>query len=274
MTTPIHIRAYRLLRRTLPQKWVFQLSSKALLAQNLIKYRDHTMPMMIGIEITSHCNRHCAYCPQSLDHLKPRWIDPITFNQILERIAELDWSGMVSFNHFNEPTMDKHLEDRVAATRKALPKASLVLYTNADALDEARMHKLIAAGMTKFQITRHPPFTQKWDDRILPLAEKYPQYISCHVIEGTALYTQTGIIKPANRVDLSKGCHQTASQMTITIDGDYLFCCCDYNKTEIMGNVFKQPILRAWNRMKYKQARASVRQGVPVLDVCKKCFEE
>lgn len=148
------------------------------------------------------------------------------------------------------------------------------ILSNGDLLTEKRIESLVEAGVCYFSITCYPPYSEEWDKRIISLIEKYPQYIRSATIESWELSNRGGLVKPKKQQDLSKGCFATECGIPITLEGDYLFCCCDYHKTEKTGNVFSMSILEAWRNQRYVAARESVKIGLPKLDICKACFDK
>jgi len=202
-------------------------------------------------------------------------MEAVVFDKALERMAEIGWSGLACFHFFNEPLLEKSLEEKVRAVLKICPNCAPTIYTNADGLTEKRCESLLAAGVVKFQITRHPPYSCEWDSNIANLAEKYPAQIHFHTIENQELNNRQGLVKIKRQQDLCiTGCSAPSQQLIIDIHGRYLFCCCDFNRQEIMGNVFSCGILGAWANKRHSEARTSVRKAVPILDICKACFRE
>lgn len=264
----IHLAA----RRWLPAGLVFKLSLRYLLILNWLKYREWNFPVTIAIETNAHCNRRCYYCPQSVSPTKPKTIQPHVYDRILDRVAELGWSGILDFHFFGEPLLNKNLEWLVHQARRQCPKAVLEILSNGDALTVERTQSLIDAGIDKFIITRHPPFKPEWDTRIIYVQRRFPRHVFYRTIEDNPLVNRTGMVKPKVSFDFSHGCFQASRHLQIDIEGKYVFCCSDYEKRHLMGDVFQHDILQAWNHPAYKAARKSVERGQPVLDVCKACF--
>ena len=259
-------------RRFIPAAWLFQLSLRYVLVMNWIKYRHWNFPVTMAIETNSHCNRRCYYCPQSVDPTRIKLISDRVFDRALDRIAELKWAGILDFHFFGEPLLNKNLESQVRRARLKCPKAILEILSNGDALGEARARSLIEAGIQKFIITRHPPYSDEWDSRIASLQAQFPRHIFYRTIEDNPLVNRTGMVKPKVEFDFSKGCFQASRHFQIDIEGRYLFCCSDYEKRHFMGDVFTQGILEVWDHPAYSWARKSVERGEPKLDVCMACF--
>jgi len=271
---PFLVKGYLALRRFVPSSWMVHPILWMQKTYNKVHYGDFNFARAINIEISAHCNRRCYYCPQSVDPTKPKFIEQKVWHKALERVSELDWKWGLEFHNYNEPLLNKNLEQFVRDAKQACPKAALRILSNGDLLTEKRVESLVEAGICYFSITRHPPYSEEWDKKIIALVEKYPQYIRSSTIESWGLSNRGGLVKPINQQDMSKGCRTCETGIPITLEGDYLFCCCDYHKTEKTGNVFNTSILEAWHNQKYLSARKSVRNGVPQLDICKACFNK
>jgi radical SAM protein with 4Fe4S-binding SPASM domain len=58
----------------------------------------------------------------------------------------------------------------------------------------------------------------------------------------------------------------------IDIDGRYLFCCCDYHREHVLGNVREHGLVEAWNNPAYRTVRLEVNAGNPTINICRACF--
>lgn len=269
---PSMVRLYLGLRKWLPAEWLIRPVIYLQQAYNLWHYHDFNFPRSFSIEVSAHCNRRCYYCPQSVSPIKPRLIEQRVYIKALERIAELNWRWALDFHFYSEPLLVRNLEDYVRQAKEACPKAALRIISNGDLLTEERFQSLRAAGIVYFNITRHPPYTDTWDHRISALISKHPQFVRSSTIENRPLSNRTGLVAPKQVADLSEGCMAPSAALTITIDGDYMFCCCDYFRKHPLGNIFNVSALEAWGRPDYAKVRQEVQKGRPTIDVCKACF--
>lgn len=277
-TMKFRVKLYGIARRLLPLPVVRRIGKHYLRFSSRMKYRDADFPRCIYIEITTHCNRRCDYCPQSTHPLEARRIDHDLYLKCLERVREIKWTGPLGFSFYNEPLLEKELESLIRLAIKECPGVLPSIISNGDLLTEEKMLGLVDAGVVNFTITRHPPYSEEWDERLTRLAKKYPQYIALDCIENTPLHNRAGLVElsPAqDKVDMTNGCTTwREGGLVIDIDGKYLFCCCDYNRHESMGNIQDSPILEAWNNETYREARKSVASGKPILPICKACFKK
>ncbi|MGX3010636.1 SPASM domain-containing protein [Helicobacter sp. 23-1044] len=106
---------------------------------------------LVEIEIASFCNRKCWFCPNSFVDRKSQSIElpEQLYLQIINNLAEIDYSGLLNFHRFNEPLANKDLIlKRISQARNALPNAQLGIFTNGDYLDRDYLDDLRKAGIT------------------------------------------------------------------------------------------------------------------------------
>jgi len=100
---------------------------------------------VVGIETSSHCNRHCENCQRS--HLPPtrfessdrsrpiqKFLEEDLVYSLLEQLAAADYKGQVQMFSFNEPALDPRLSDFLEFGHKRGLK--LRLTTNGDRFRE------------------------------------------------------------------------------------------------------------------------------------------
>ena len=263
---------YLLLQKVIPRRVLFQFSVIYVKVVNLWKYGLLDFPRLIAIEVNTNCNRGCPYCPQSVDKMPAEFIEQPVFLKFIERVKELDWAGVLTFHFNGEPLLHKGLEGLVEFARQECPKSIITIFTNGDALTEKRVESLAAAGVMRFMVTRHPPYSDAWDKKMAGLERKFPKLISCRMIENMPLQNRAGMVIPKTTMNFERGCTVASDGLTVDIHGNYLFCFADYYKKTILGNVFDSSILKVWKEPLYKIARKGVLSGIPILDVCKACF--
>ncbi|MFC9660058.1 radical SAM/SPASM domain-containing protein [Nocardia sp. NPDC127606] len=106
------------------------------------------------IEVTAHCNWGCRSCPVAVDP-KPRQTMPMdVFTEIMVKLVEHGSIDYVTFQFFNEPTLDRYFADRIKVlTRHGMP---LALYTNASALTRDKIETLRRSGVLRTLVVNLP----------------------------------------------------------------------------------------------------------------------
>lgn len=118
----------------------------------------------IEIEISSHCNRSCIYCPQ-YEMKRERELLPIdAFEKIIKDLRVVKFNGAIAFHKFNEPLLEmEHLCKCIEITKKYLPRAKLELFTNGDLLTRKRYLLLKRKGIDEFHISCHLNENEEWN---------------------------------------------------------------------------------------------------------------
>lgn len=118
----------------------------------------------IELEISSLCNRHCSYCPQSVISRKRELLPINIFEKVMKELKTIEFDGGIAFHQFNEPLLElNHLCECIKCARKYLPNARLVLYTNGDLLNPRLCKLLKKLGIDKFYITCQLDNNEQWD---------------------------------------------------------------------------------------------------------------
>jgi hypothetical protein len=121
----------------------------------------------VVVEISSHCNRACSYCPVSkVDRASTNKLLPSSiYELILRDLAEISYSEGLCLNLYNEPTSNKALLlERVARAREVLPNARIYFSSNGDYLDRDYVRELAEAGLSELYISVHAPAGKPYDD--------------------------------------------------------------------------------------------------------------
>lgn len=111
----------------------------------------------VAIEVSSYCNRRCAYCPNSThDRISgQRFMSDALFDRILGDLASIGYARTLLFHLYNEPLADRRILSYVARAHERLPGARLSLSTNGDYLDRAYLEDLHAAGLRDVHVSLH-----------------------------------------------------------------------------------------------------------------------
>ncbi|MGO9477236.1 MAG: SPASM domain-containing protein, partial [Limisphaerales bacterium] len=197
------------------------------------------------------------------------------FKQFLKRLREINWAYAVDYHFYGEPMLHPNLESLVRQTVEASPRAKPRVFTNGDFLTEEKLLGLVKAGVFCFNVSRHPPYRDEWDQRMRHLLDKYSQFVRCNDPALRELSNRGGLVqlKISDQAHMwQKGCHAPSVNLGVSSRGDYLFCCADYLEKNVLGNIFAQSIVEAWQREPFKTHRENARKSNPTLPICKACF--
>lgn len=232
-------------------------------AQDIIAYLDapattpeeafKTLVGSVEIEISSACNRRCAYCPQSVVS-RPQELMPFgLFQKIVRELHRIDYSKDISFHQFNEPLLvPEHLYACMREVREALPAASMNVFTNGDNLTTEVLHELVSSGAESVMATCHYAQGEEWSAKTaigkmwrlcaklnLPCDIKPhgPNLITLASLGGTEVWVMSSDLMqhgshrlgtvPAGLRERAhtKPCSMMLSSMNISYSGTAYLCC-------------------------------------------------
>lgn len=249
-----------------------------------LRYRDATFPRIISIEINTHCNRACEYCPNVAVPQKRQLMDAKVFMAVVERLRDIRYAGVVDFIFFSEPTIHPALAGCIALVKNRVPWCSTRICTNGDRLTEEYVTQLRDAGLDRIYAMRHRPVSKVWENglrsKMRELAGKFPGLfvlMDIDEVERTSgLHNFEGLVK----VDKIRGrqmrdghpfCDVHTHVAQITVNGDWILCCVDYAKTLSFGNLMNKGFLEIWRSPFFVRLRMELRSGHARLPKCQEC---
>jgi len=270
----------KLLTAILPLKWLRKLYIGYAAVIFQIKYGDWKFPRIISIEISTHCNRTCSYCPNVVKPQAARLIKEEIIDKIIKRIGEINYHGVVDFIFFSEPTLNPKLAEYVKRVKEAAPKSIPRICTNGDLLTYEKTKALVEAGLDRIYVMRHNPTPKGWKDRLDMLSAQFPGIFILMDIDEVerveGLHDFNGLIEVKKHrgrhiVDGKARCQVHRHVAQFTVDGDWNLCCVDYGKTFQFGSLLRNGILEIWNDPNFVQIRQTLEAGIPATPYCKKC---
>lgn len=230
----------------------------------------------VEIEINSHCNKKCSYCPNSkFDRIENGFISDDLFQKIIGQLADFQFKGRISFSFYNEPLLNKKLGSYVEKTKKYLPETFLELYTNGSLLTQSLIKQLISCGVNRFTITKHEDVNDsKLEEILSTLSSDDLSKIKYQNFNDIKLTNRGGTLPHLgnNEKTIFLPCKIPEKVLTITMEGNVLPCFEDYFQKNEMGNVNDRHINDIWNSSKYVEFRKNLSKGLRhKYEACKDC---
>lgn len=265
---------------TSPWQIIIRLGSRPLVRSLIwlrwwLELRD-TLPRHVDIETAAECNRTCSYCPVARFPRNGQMPTDL-FHSIIGQLRDMGFAGSLSFNFYNEPLLDDTLDDRISYARTHLPRATLVLISNGDYLDQPRLSQLFCAGIHMVSISLHDKkIAARIGAMIALLDTKTRKCVTTIEMfnKDVALANRGGLI------DLSK--HKRSSQLRWPYGGcmavhdleiDYrgrtALCCNDFHVENGFGDLNRIPLRQLWESG--KDRRKKIYFGQYDLDICRNC---
>jgi radical SAM protein with 4Fe4S-binding SPASM domain len=236
----------------------------------------HQHPQGIEIEINSHCNMACDYCPNSIDsRIEQGEIEFDLYLKIMNQLKEKNYKGQISFSFYNEPLLCTNFNKIIEATHKYLPDCFMTLYTNGTLINsQKRAIELINLGIGEIIVTKHEDVKNfKFENVYHELPDKFKIKYTLKSHTDLKLTNRGGSLKHLGlRASGNIPCRIPYIMMTVTIKGNVLSCFEDYKQENIMGNVKDENILDIWNNKSFSKFRKNLLAGKRHLyNICKNC---
>lgn len=232
---------------------------------------------VVEIEINSHCNMSCEYCPNSIEERKE--VGEMThdlFEKIISNLIELKFKGVISFHFYNEPMLAKNLDSFVKILKEKLPLVTLQLYTNGTLLTATRFRELIKLGVDAFKVTKHLSQTENYifDSTYLELTDLEKKKVIYLSYRDLDLTNRAGVLEHiSNKIPVNTPCFLPSVMTVITVNGSMLPCYEDFRQELEMGSLKSSSIKDIWYGDKFQAFRENLRQkgGRLLNETCKKC---
>lgn len=217
---------------------------------------------MVEIEINTHCNRRCSYCPQGIsEYRRPaKFMSLETFRHIMLSLKEVGYSGRLSYHFFNEPLLHPKLYEIVSCAKEILPEAHQVIFSNGDLLTDQKFLKLRQLGIDKIVVTSH-------SGKIHPEREG-----QINLMPKDLNLTNRGGKVLEKSSTLNSPCFAPSTMLIIGYNADVILCYEDSDRTTIFGNLMDSSIEQIWNSPLALEVRTRLENGDrTVRKVCSEC---
>lgn len=220
----------------------------------------------ISITISDICNKKCSWCPRSNNYISPhktKYIEEYVIETLCKQLTT-NFTGLISFAGFGEPTLHPKLENLCNIVNTLCPKSNLIIITNSSNID-----KLTNIKISEIYFSEYTNFTDKEYLQLKYI--KSPYKIRNIKDQYKYFYNRAGNVYLKNNiVDNNKCCNLPFFKAELDIDGNILLCSSDWKRTTIMGNILKENIYKIWNNNKYKKIRKNLLENKRK-DLCEYC---
>lgn len=194
------------------------------------------------------------------------------FTKIIDQLRLIGFRGYLTYHFFNEPLLNRDLEELVRHAARYLPRARHVIFTNGDLLTSARASSLFAAGVNLFMVSNHG------GHRLTEFVEHlertwwifHPRIWIRRFTQARSLFNRGGLVE-VTRPRRFDYCSYLAFEMVIDVDGNVVLCCNDYYGATQFGNIMQTSILNIWRSSAMTTLRKRLLKGEFDLPICRKC---
>ncbi len=240
-------------------------------------------PLYVAIETVNRCNGVCAFCPANKYAEKRPYamMSDELFHKILDEVAGWpDWHGVFSLYVNNEPFIDPRMGQMLTESRKALPGAIMLLFTNGSLLTKELMdviaesvdvcyinnysesYSLNPKVQEAYEYARSDP--KRFEKVKIVIQKRY----SREVLTSRAGNSPN---KPKATTVVKAPCLIPYTDLTIYPGGQVGLCCSDVMETQDFGNCTGTSLLDIYNGEKMKAVRRAMEKGRDKIPICKGC---
>ena len=218
------------------------------------------------IELFSHCNRRCSYCPNASGGRSKSniFMREDVIAKIIGDLQSIRYEHNICLNLYNEPLAErKYLLDKISLIRTSLPKCYIYFSSNGDYLTSEYLKELKNAGLNKLYITLHPSGSGDYDDvqvlnrfaafvKKIDVLPEFRSFVLGRYISADAFYQELPIeifssnykdfgqnrggvvdIQGQNNFVRTTPCERPFSNFTISYDGTIFPCCQLYADSDL-----------------------------------------
>lgn len=211
--------------------------------------------MLIDLMTTELCNLSCEFCPRG--HGYPNLnlhMDLKLIDKVGGELSEFKYKNRLLYCGFGESLLYNNLIESIKILKKHMPwQENIHIVTNGDRLTYDKTCELLESGINKIFVSMYDGAWQvdKFSEIFNRAGMKSDQYILQHYYKPPE--ENYGFIHLSNRAGYlfneklpSVGCNIPFYAMSIHWDGDVLLCSHDWEKKQVMGNLFNQSVHDVW----------------------------
>lgn len=217
---------------------------------------------VVAIETIGNCNRSCGYCPVSTHPKRLGRMDTEIVYSLFDQLGDLNYDKKLVFHFYNEPLLDKRIDNFVEYAAQKTPNAFRLLTTNGDLLNLKKIEYLLDGRVTKVAISAHDRETfarfREIKDGLEP-AYKNRLDIRSYFRVGDG-QRAARITNRGGNIDLDTGGYSVDEvteagpegcdrvEFNIDYKGDVHPCCMDFSGEYVLGNVNEESLLGIWSK--------------------------
>jgi len=143
-----------------------------------------TEARLLMLEVTSHCNMHCTFCPSDDLVRKKSHVSDEQAVQLIRAARDLAPGIPIMFNVLGEPFLNKKLFDYIGLCEELGVGAALI--TNITLLTEERLQKLFKYSNVHLNMSLHTPTDKSFAERGYKKIASFREYLEmvCNTVNA------------------------------------------------------------------------------------------
>jgi organic radical activating enzyme len=143
-----------------------------------------TKTNLLMLEVTSHCNMHCTFCPSDDLVRRKGHVSDEQAIQLIRAARDLAPGIPIMFNVLGEPFLNKKIFDYIALCEEYGVQVALI--TNITLLTEERLQKLFQYRNVHMNMSLHTPTDKSFAERGYKKISSFREYLEivCNTVEA------------------------------------------------------------------------------------------
>lgn len=234
----------------------------------------------ISIESNSYCNRACSFCTRSNDNREKVRMPEELVHKVLYELAEIKYSGLISFHFYNEVFTDK----RIFSFFEKCKELGLnnYIFTNGDFLTKEIVDRLKTYNIKELALSIYDWKTEDdFQEKCKTFSEDFnldDQSWEYYVIKGGDNFgNRAGYVSHKEEkltLPLTAGCSKIEKKIDVRYDGSVVMCCQDYYGIHKIGDIRNENIIDIWYGEIRRKQISDLRKGLrKCYELCSKCSD-
>jgi radical SAM protein with 4Fe4S-binding SPASM domain len=200
-------------------------------------------------------------------------MDENMFETIADELGELNFSGIIYLQQYNEPLADPRIVQKVGSLKKKVPRAVIDINSNGDFLTIKLLKDLVSAGLNRLLVTQYRTEMHSNIKKIIEEANEKEKKVLVVRCKTDFIGNRAGNLdKYTVPETLNAGCYLPSDQLVINYKGEVLICCNDYYGKVILSKVGRASLVDIWSNQKFRNIRKVLKKKQRFkIETCKGC---
>jgi len=230
----------------------------------IVEFTQGKLPLFetIAIETSELCNRTCGFCPNSVNKQQKRVMSEEHYRMLINQLKDLNYSGTLCFHQYNEPLLDKRLDEFIGFARENLKHATLMISSNGDALTKKRWDSLRENGLNYAVVSQYDGVISDKVQNLMNSIEDKDKSSLIVKIRGShnLKSTRCGTVnfEYAKKEIIQEACLRPFYQLVIRFNCLAVLCSEDYYGRKLVGNTKVESLTEIWFGTAMNEVRESL----------------
>lgn len=219
------------------------------------------------LTLSRKCNYRCPFCPHSTENIPNELRTGFMTVETALKLKELlkdKFKGVFSLSGFGEPTLNPDFLN-IIDILKTVPGTSVDVITNGTNTEVLKKCHADTIHISAYSKELYDKFIEEFKDD--SRVEVLSQYNNTH------FNNRAGNVKEEKNIP-DTCCNILFMKISVDYNGDIIKCCSDWDKSDLLGNIYKDDIWNIWINQRKEDRIKALRGKRKNIKVCNRCTAE